>query len=372
MATITKRIGKKGVSYLAQVRLAGYPQQAATFDSRPEAARWASSVEHALLTGTALPGEDVPRDDKLLAVAIDEYLLLMQQDLRRSRHTILTDRDTGRRLIGRFGNISMRGLKKEDIEEYKADRLQVVGPSSVRQDLSMLKRIYEVARIRWRLDIPFPGADVKLPAPPPNRKTVLHPDQIVALLEQCGRSENKLLRPLIILLLSTGMRPEEAVLLRWRQVDLEHLVLDLTKTKTDPRKIPLPDDCAGVLRGIFAGHSPHELIFVTEEVAAKDNPVRFFRRAFEQACMRAKVNSPLKRDVSRKAAEGLQEEQAGVRVTLYTLRHTAATYLLMAGGDIRTIADILGHSQISQTAKYTHMIDSHKRSVVNNPDLPWK
>ena len=58
-------------------------------------------------------------------------------------------------------------------------------------------------------------------------------------------------------------------------------------------------------------------------------------------------------------------------MTLYTLRHSAATYLLMHGTDIRTVADILGHENISMTMKYTHMVDSHKLAAVNNPSLPW-
>jgi hypothetical protein len=36
-----------------------------------------------------------------------------------------------------------------------------------------------------------------------------------------------------------------------------------------------------------------------------------------------------------------------------------------------TVAQILGHSQISMTQKYTHPIDGHVRTAMNNPVLPW-
>jgi site-specific recombinase XerD len=42
----------------------------------------------------------------------------------------------------------------------------------------------------------------------------------------------------------------------------------------------------------------------------------------------------------------------------------------MGGVDLRTVADILGHSNIGQTMKYTHMADDHKRKAVNL-DMPW-
>ncbi len=167
------------------------------------------------------------------------------------------------------------------------------------------------------------------------------------------------------------MRPEEAVLLRNSSIDFNSAMIDLTKTKTEPRTIPIAPDCLAWLDNFCTDIEGNTLLFVTEETAAKLKPVRFFRRAFEQACIRAKINKPLKRDVSKKMAATMVVSEPRTNVTLYTLRHSAATYLLMTGTDIRTVADILGHKNISQTMKYTHMIPKHKMKAVSNPDLPW-
>lgn len=373
MASITKRKLKGGkVSYKVDVHLKGHPRMLATFSRESEAVKWGEDTEYALINNLPLPGQELPLDDKFTGQAVCDYLAHTETDPKRSRHTIAGDRLTGKRLVDRFGKISLRQLAREDIELYKEDRLRIVGPSSVRQDMSMLSRIYEMARIRWRMNVEYPGKDVPLPAPPPHREVIVSADQIKRLLEECRRSKNPLLFPLVLLLFETGMRPEEAVLLKWWQIDLAAGVISLPKTKTVPRRVPVSAEVVTILHGLKGNATGNDRVFVREETASKDKPVRYFRRAFEQACIRAGINQPTKRDVSKKAAATIEEVNEAQRVTLYTIRHSAATYLLMHGADIRTVADILGHENISMTMKYTHMVDSHKKAAVSNPDLPWK
>ena len=58
-------------------------------------------------------------------------------------------------------------------------------------------------------------------------------------------------------------------------------------------------------------------------------------------------------------------EKAGVKnFTWYCLRHTFASRLAMAGVDLRTIADLMGHASIQMTMRYAHLAPSHKLSAV--------
>jgi hypothetical protein len=51
-------------------------------------------------------------------------------------------------------------------------------------------------------------------------------------------------------------------------------------------------------------------------------------------------------------------------VTLYTLKHTAASRMIRAGVDIVTVSEILGHSDIKQTIRYCHSDGESKREAI--------
>ncbi len=236
-----------------------------------------------------------------------------------------------------FGDTKLRDITVPLIEGYMRHRLEAgVSQPSVNRELTIMKKMFSLA-LDWELADKNPFSRVKFFKEAGRAKQrILELDEERALLTKCP----DYLRPILFTALNTGMRRGEILGLRWADVDLAAGILTARETKNGkPRLIPLNDPLASELRGIRATGPDSELVFPNPETG---KPFVDIKKSFKAAC----------------AELGIFD------LRFHDLRHTYATRLVEAGADVATVRDILGHSSIKVTDRYTHSnLDRMKKAV---------
>lgn len=247
-----------------------------------------------------------------------------------------------------------RTLDEQAVVDYLHDyrRRASPAPATYHRRFVLLRRY-----VRWlgqRDRIPDPFVELEAPPKPSQESDWLTPEEFERLLwgaahplrQRPGLAERD--RIVLIALVVTGLRRSELIALDWRDLALddEQPTLLVRHGKGDrSRRQPLPRQLAVELRAIRAQRRP-----------APEDPV-FCGLAggrLQPKVLAAIVKRSAKRARIRK------------RVTIHTLRHTAATWLRQGRADTRLVAEYLGHADLSTIARYAHVGDEELHSAAED------
>lgn len=171
--------------------------------------------------------------------------------------------------------------------------------------------------------------------------------EIAALLEAARKTElyvdkKPTLAPVIITGIYTGLRPQELFHLEWEDIDFDQGIVkvrnkpDFTIKDYENRAIPLHRDLKDALLPL---RKEKGLCFDTVNQ----------RRIFGRIKKAAKLTD----------------------ISWYTLRHTFASHALMAGIPLVTVSKWLGHSSISTTMIYAHLLKDHHQNEIQKLSLHY-
>jgi integrase/recombinase XerC len=189
-----------------------------------------------------------------------------------------------------------------------------------------------------------PAQSVRTPKYPKKLPRHLRPGEVENLLEAPATGDGPLAlrdRAILELLYATGLRVGELVSLDWGAMDLAARVLRVVGKGRKERMVPFGRPAVQALRNWLA---------VWEAVRA--------RRALdddEPVFLNHLGGRLTDRSVRRVIDNWIGVAAVARGVHPHTLRHTFATHLLENGADLRTIQELLGHSSLSTTQKYTHL-----------------
>lgn len=144
-------------------------------------------------------------------------------------------------------------------------------------------------------------------------------------------------KALFELIYSCGLRISEALNMKTEDYYSEDRRIIVTGKGNKQRMIPVGDYAADLLKSYISAARP--------EFCKKTNSRYLFL---------SKLGKPLTRQDAWERLK-LYSEMAGCYSKIHTLRHSFATHLLKNGADLRTVQELLGHSDIRTTEIYTHV-----------------
>lgn len=246
------------------------------------------------------------------------------------------------------GITAVTRISPEDLHAYiRYLNERKFAPSTVSRNIASIKALYQYLSREGRIKDNIAEA---LKAPKIEKKTpeILSMEEVVRLLEQPSGNSDKEIRDkaMLELLYATGIRVTELITLLVQDVNLQMGVI-LCRDLHKERLVPFGEAAKAALirymeeaRSSMLSSSREETLFVN----CSGQPMS--RQGFWK----------LIKHYARKA--GIQAD-----ITPHTLRHSFAAHLVENGADLRSVQEMLGHSDISTTQMYANIGRNRIREV---------
>lgn len=265
-----------------------------------------------------------------------------------------------------FGDLydrELRSIVAFDLERFKTKRIkEKIKPATVNRDLDRIRKVYSCA-VEWGFLAEHPLRKVKRMKVDNARVRYLSPDEEKRLRKALAEREAERRKsrqsgnewcqkrgygegrsmwpaygftdhamPMVLLALNTGLRRGELFGLDWRSVNLQTKLLTVeagTAKSGKTRHLPLNDEALDVLKRWKKQHGAGGLVFPSPKGGQFDN----ISKVWDGIVVAAKLSD----------------------FNFHDLRHDFASKLVMAGVDLNTVRELLGHADIKMTLRYAHL-----------------
>ncbi len=216
---------------------------------------------------------------------------------------------------------SRLNLTKEGVKSYLL--AQDVGINTSRLQYASISFFF-----REVLEKPFSLEEVPIKKKSKQLPKVISAEKIRKMIELTDNLKHKLI---IKLFYSSGLRLQELINLKRKDIDFERNLLNVRTGKGNKDRVTLISESLRL--DLLKYYSNH--LFSTEYVFEGRNG-KYTKKSVQKVLEQAGI-------------------KVGIKVTPHMLRHSFATHLLESGTDIRHIQKLLGHSDLKTTEIYTHV-----------------
>jgi site-specific recombinase XerD len=240
------------------------------------------------------------------------------------------------RLTNWLGDRSAESVTPQEIERWLSAKL-TLKPATLNRYRALLSLVYRLGMQNGKVKV-NPARLVRQRKESNGRIRFLSSEEEEALRKVMLKKWLKDL-PQLDLALHTGLRLSEQYGLAWDCIDFDRRILTIPMSKNgELRHVPLNDEALSALRAARKCCIDQPFVFLNRYGQRLVSPREWFDPAVEAA--------------------GLKD------FTWHCLRHTFASRLVMAGVDLRTVQELMGHKTIQMTVKYAHLAPKHQLAAV--------
>jgi integrase len=235
-----------------------------------------------------------------------------------------------------IGNIPLKEIKPFYIERIKKNVLEAgKAPRTLEYIFATIRQAWNTARLNGLVVGESPTKAIKPPKIDNKRVRFLTYDEAETLLNAL-KEKDTLAYSLALISLHCGLRLGEIVAIKWGHVNLERGTIDVVDPKGVKGHAVFMTGKVKALFDKMTEGKPDELVFTRDGEPIKDTP-----RIYAEVVADLKLN------------EGITDKRR--KVCFHTLRHTFASWHVTTGTDLYTVKELLGHSNISMTERYSHL-----------------
>jgi integrase len=247
-----------------------------------------------------------------------------------------------------IGNVPLKDISPFHLERIKKAMADAgLAPRTQYYALCVVRQVFNFSRNHEICDCLSPTNRVKKPIVDNRRLRFLTLDEANLLLRHLAeRSPN--LHDMALLSLHSGLRAGEIFSLTWGDVDFHRGIITLKDTKSGRNRAAyMTSEVRKTLLARGKG-KPNDMVFPGRGGVKRSWVSNAFERAVKELGFNDDVND------SRQ------------KVVFHTLRHTFASWMVEQGTDLYSVKELMGHSTISMTERYSHLSPELLKKAVNN------
>ena len=277
----------------------------------------------------------------------DEVLKYAEQNYTSSTYQIY--RNTTNYFLKIVGNKPLNSISIKDIEYFKSERLKSVNKVTLNIDIRTIKAIFNKA-LRWNMVKENPCLFVQFYMINETEKLCFEDLETEKVL---GLINNINLKNVVLFAIYTGCRINEILNIQRNDIDLDKKIITIRnksnfKTKSGRiRQIPISEKLIVILKQFYEGKILN-INYGEDYLFTNESDMKYNRNY-----------------VSMQFKKYLRMAELDEKYHFHCLRHTFITNLIKKGVNINYVMEIAGHSDISTTMNYIHIVTEDLRDAVN-------